>query len=129
MHGLLTWQDREEEDGIPTASADLGQALAINLNVLHFGILKREWMQVDHGCAWSLLQTCTAQGAGLAEEEARLFHNHMVKYFGLPKTLCVIVIHTSQVDLLFNLIGPELKFSTAKHPQIDSQAEKINYLL
>ena len=39
-----------------------------------------------------------AQGAGLAEEEARLFHNHMIKYFDLPKTLSLIVIHASQVD-------------------------------
>ena len=67
-----------------------------------------------------------------AEEVARLFFSNVVKHFGLPKDI------VSDRDArftcrfwveLFKLLGSELKFSTANHPQIDGQTERINALL
>ena len=56
----------------------------------------------------------------------------MVKYFGVPADI------VSDRDTrftgrfwttLFNLMGIELKFSTANYPQTDGQTEIINHLL
>ena len=67
-----------------------------------------------------------------AEEAANLFFSHVVKHFGLPKDII------SDRDArftgrfwveLFKLLGLELKFSTANHPQTDGQTERINGLL
>ena len=67
-----------------------------------------------------------------AEEAANLFFSHVVKHLGLPKDI------VSDWDArftrrfwvkLFKLLGSELKFSTANHPQTDSQTERINALL
>ena len=66
------------------------------------------------------------------EEETILFFSHVVKHFGLPKDII------SDWDArftgrfwveLFKLLGSELKFSTANHPQTDGQTERINGLL
>ena len=57
-----------------------------------------------------------------AEEAAKLFFSNVVKHFGLPKDI------VSDRDArftgrfwveLFRLLGSELKFSTANHPQTD----------
>ena len=57
------------------------------------------------------------------EEVANLFFSHVVKHLGLPKDI------VSDWDArftgrfwveLFKLLGLELKFSTANHPQTDS---------
>ena len=73
-----------------------------------------------------------APHACTAHEAAELFLNHVVKIFGLPKDI------VSDRDTrftgrfwtyLFKLIGSELKFSTANHPQTDGQTERINALL
>ena len=57
-----------------------------------------------------------------AKEVARLFFSNVVKHFGLPKDIvsdrdarftCLFWVE------LFKLLGSELKFSTANHPQID----------
>ena len=56
----------------------------------------------------------------------------MVKYFGVPADI------VSDRDTrftgrflteLFNMMGTELIFSTANHPQTDGQTERINHLL
>lgn len=60
-----------------------------------------------------------APGTCLAETTAKLFHTHMVKYFGFLED------NNSDRDthfmgrfytVVFNLIGSELKFSTTDHP-------------
>ena len=60
--------------------------------------------------------TCTAQVA------ADLFYKNVVKYFGLPED--IVSDRDSRFigrfwTVLFGLMGFELKFSTANHPQID----------
>ncbi|RVW70701.1 Transposon Tf2-8 polyprotein [Vitis vinifera] len=66
------------------------------------------------------------------EKAAKLFFNNVVKHFGLPRDI------VSDRDTrftgrfwveLFKLLGSELKFSTANHPQTDRQTERINGLL
>ena len=71
-------------------------------------------------------QACTANAA------AELFLKNVVKIFGLPKD----VINDREARFtgkfwtcLFKLMGSELKFSTANHPQTDGQMERINALL
>ncbi|RVW14418.1 hypothetical protein CK203_090505 [Vitis vinifera] len=65
------------------------------------------------------------------EEATRLFLNHVVKYFGLPKD----IVNNRDARFtcwfwtkLFKLLGSELKFSTTNHPQIDGQTKQINAL-
>ena len=67
-----------------------------------------------------------------AEQAARLFLKHVVKYWGVPKSII------SDRDTrftgkfwteLFKLLGTELKFSTSFHPQTDGQTERANALL
>jgi len=67
-----------------------------------------------------------------AEIEASLFLRHVVKYWGLSKTI------VSDRDgrftggfwtELFKLMGSDLNFSTSFHPQIDGQTERVNGLL
>ena len=56
----------------------------------------------------------------------------MVKYFGLPNDIVSDrdARFTSRFwTSLFNMMGTDLKFSTANHPQTDGQTEKINHLL
>jgi len=60
------------------------------------------------------------QKACKAETIAELFLKHIVKYFGLPEEIVSNpdVIFTSQFwTLLFSMMGSELKFSIANHPQ------------
>ncbi|KAF7807946.1 Transposon Tf2-2 polyprotein [Senna tora] len=67
-----------------------------------------------------------------AEDAARMFFKHLVKYWGLPKTI------VSDRDTrftgrfwmeLFKILGSELNFSTSFHPQTDGQTERVNALL
>ncbi len=67
-----------------------------------------------------------------AEEAARLFMKHVVKYWGVPSTV------VSDRDPrftgrfwteLFKLMGTDLNFSTSLHPQTDGQTERVNALL
>ncbi|KAJ0035683.1 hypothetical protein Pint_25550 [Pistacia integerrima] len=67
-----------------------------------------------------------------AETTAALFYENVVKYFGVPVDL------VSDRDArftgrfwttLFNMMGTELKFSTANHPQTDGQTKRVNALL
>ncbi|RVW50368.1 Transposon Tf2-2 polyprotein [Vitis vinifera] len=67
-----------------------------------------------------------------AEETARLFLKHVVKYWGLPK----FIISDRNPRFtgkfwteLFKLMGSELHFSTSFHPQTDGQTERVNALL
>ncbi|RVW38680.1 Transposon Tf2-12 polyprotein [Vitis vinifera] len=67
-----------------------------------------------------------------AEETARLFLKHVVKYWGLPK----YIISDRDPRFtgkfwteLFKLMGSELHFSTSFHPQTDGQTERVNVLL
>ncbi|RVW12104.1 Transposon Tf2-8 polyprotein [Vitis vinifera] len=67
-----------------------------------------------------------------AEETARLFLKHVVKYWGLPK----YIISDRDPRFtgkfwteLFKLMGSELHFSTSFHPQTDGQTERVNALL
>ena len=69
---------------------------------------------------------CTAHVA------AELFVNNVVKVFGLPKD--VVCDRDARFTgrfwtYLFKLLGTELKFSTANHPQTDGQTERVNALL
>ena len=67
-----------------------------------------------------------------SEVAADLYYKYVVKYFGVPADI------VSNKDTrftgrfwttLFNMMGTELKFSTANHPQTDGQTERINHLL
>ena len=67
-----------------------------------------------------------------AEEAAKLFLKHVVKYWGVPQTI------VSDRDPrftgrfwteLFKLLGSNLNFSTSLHPQTDGQTERVNALL
>jgi hypothetical protein len=67
-----------------------------------------------------------------AETAAEEFYRHLVKLFGIPTDI------VSDRDArftgrfwthLFNMMGTELKFSTANHPQTDGQTERMNQLL
>ena len=67
-----------------------------------------------------------------AETAACLFLKHVVKYWGVPRSI------VSDRDArftgrfwteLFKLLGTKLNFSTAFHPQTDGQTERINALL
>ncbi|PKI46454.1 hypothetical protein CRG98_033152 [Punica granatum] len=67
-----------------------------------------------------------------AEEAARLFMKHVVKYWSVPTTT------VSDRDPrftgrfwteLFKLLGTSLNLSTSLHPQTDSQKERVNALL
>jgi hypothetical protein len=67
-----------------------------------------------------------------AEVVVELFYRNVVKYFGVPFD----IISDRDVRFmgrfwttLFNMMGTRLKFSTANHPQIDGQTERINALL
>ena len=67
-----------------------------------------------------------------ADVAAELFFKHVVKYFGLPED--IVSDRDSRFTgrfwtTLFNMIGTELKFSTANHPQTDGQTERTNALL
>ena len=60
--------------------------------------------------------TCTAEVA------ADLFYRNVVKYFGLPED--IVSDRNSRFTglfwtVLFGLLGSQLKFYTANHPQID----------
>lgn len=63
---------------------------------------------------------------------AELFFKNVVKYFRMPKD--VITDRDARFTgrlwtYLFNLMGMNLKFSMANHPQTDGQIERINHLL
>ena len=66
------------------------------------------------------------------DEAARLFLKHVVKLWGVPRSII------SDRDPrftgkfwreLFKLLGTELNFSTSFHPQSDGQTERVNALL
>ncbi|KAG8366490.1 hypothetical protein BUALT_Bualt17G0085400 [Buddleja alternifolia] len=73
-----------------------------------------------------------APNACLAETAADLSFKHVAKYFELPED--IISDRDTRFTgrfwtALFNMMGTELKFSTAYHPQTDGQMEQINQLL
>ena len=64
-----------------------------------------------------------------AEETARLFFKHVVKYWGVPQNI------VSDRDArfigsfwfkLFNLLGSQLNISSSYHPQTDGQTKRFN---
>ncbi|RVW18515.1 Retrovirus-related Pol polyprotein from transposon 17.6 [Vitis vinifera] len=88
------------------------------------------WPKMDRFSKYAVF--IPAPDACPAEEVAKLFFSNVVKHFGLPKDI------VSDRDArftgrfwveLFNLLGSELKFSTANHPQTDGKMERINALL
>lgn len=67
-----------------------------------------------------------------AETCASLFFTHVVKFFGIPGD--IISDRDTRFTgkfwtTLFLIVGTELKFSTAFHPQTDGQTERVNALL
>ncbi|CAL2255823.1 unnamed protein product [Prunus armeniaca] len=67
-----------------------------------------------------------------AEEAACLFLKHVVKYWGIPKS----IISDRDTHFtgklwteLFRLLRSQLNFSTSFHPQTDGQTERVNALL
>ncbi|KAH9657886.1 Endonuclease [Citrus sinensis] len=67
-----------------------------------------------------------------ADEAARLFVKHIVKFWGVPKS----IVNDRDPRFtgrfwteLFKMLGTDLKFSTSFHPQTDGQTERINGLL
>jgi len=68
----------------------------------------------------------------LAEELARLFFSHVVKYWGQPKDIvsdrgsCFTSNFWTQ---LFKCLGSKLSHSSSFHPQSDGQTERFNGML
>ncbi|CAL2247615.1 unnamed protein product [Prunus armeniaca] len=63
-----------------------------------------------------------------AEEAARLFMKHVVKYWGIPKSIISDRDTRFTGKLwteLFRLLGSQLNFSTSFHPQTDGQTERV----
>lgn len=65
------------------------------------------------------------------EEAARLFFKHVVKYWGVPKS--IISDGDSRFTgrfwtELFRLMGSDLNLSTSFHPQTDGKTERVNAL-
>ena len=67
-----------------------------------------------------------------ADEAARLFVKHIVKLWGVLKSIVsdrdprfTVCFWTE----LFKMLGTDLKFSTSFHPKTDRQTERINGLL
>ena len=70
--------------------------------------------------------TCTAEVA------TDLFYKNVVKYFGLPKD--IVSDRDSHFTgrfwtVFFGLLGSQLNFSTANHPQTNGQIKRINAML
>ncbi|KAL0313604.1 UNVERIFIED_CONTAM: Transposon Ty3-G Gag-Pol polyprotein [Sesamum radiatum] len=63
-----------------------------------------------------------------AETAAELFFKHVTKYFGMPRDI-ISDRDTRFTErfwmAMFNMMGTELKFSAANHPQIDGQTERM----
>ncbi|KAL0423510.1 UNVERIFIED_CONTAM: Transposon Ty3-I Gag-Pol polyprotein [Sesamum radiatum] len=85
---------------------------------------------VDHFSKYGIF--IAAPHACPAETTAELFFKNVTKYFGVLKEI------VSDGDArftgrfwtaLFNMMGTELKFSTANHPQTDGQTERVNALV
>ncbi|WMV25448.1 hypothetical protein MTR67_018833 [Solanum verrucosum] len=67
-----------------------------------------------------------------SEISTELFYKYVVKYFGVPADIVSDrgTRFTGRFwTAMFNMMGTELKFSTANHPQTDGQTERINHLL
>ncbi|BBN68959.1 hypothetical protein Prudu_661S000800 [Prunus dulcis] len=67
-----------------------------------------------------------------AEEAARLFLKHVVKYWGIPKSIindCDTRFTGKLWTDLFKQLGSQLNFSTSFHPQTDGQTKQVNALL
>ncbi|KAH9657201.1 Endonuclease [Citrus sinensis] len=67
-----------------------------------------------------------------ADEAARLFVKHIMKFWGVPKSIVSDrgPRFTGRFwTELFKMLGTDLKFSTSFHPQTDGQTERINGLL
>ena len=70
--------------------------------------------------------TCTT------EVTVDLFYRNVVKYFGLPEDILSdgYSHFTCRFWIVFlGLLGSQLKFSTANHPQTDGQTERISVVL
>ncbi|KAL0310177.1 UNVERIFIED_CONTAM: Transposon Ty3-I Gag-Pol polyprotein [Sesamum calycinum] len=67
-----------------------------------------------------------------AETTVELFFKNIAKYFGVPQDIVSDrdVRFTERFwTALFNMMGTELKFSTANHPQTNGQTERVNALV
>ena len=61
-------------------------------------------------------------------EYARIFVDTMFRLHGLPKVIisdCDPRFTSKFWESLFDLLGTDLRFSTAYHPQTDSQSERM----
>ncbi|KAK4394407.1 hypothetical protein Sango_1911500 [Sesamum angolense] len=81
---------------------------------------------VDHFSKYGIF--IAAPHACPAETAAELFFKNVTKYFGVPKDI-VSDRDARFTGALFNMMGTELKFSTANHPQTNGQMERVNALV
>jgi len=68
----------------------------------------------------------------LVEGLAKLFRNHIWKLHGLPESIISdrgVQFVAEMIKELNNLLGIQTKLSTAYHPQMDGQTERINQKL
>ncbi|KAI4331788.1 hypothetical protein L6164_016743 [Bauhinia variegata] len=73
-----------------------------------------------------------AQADCKVDEAAHLFFKHVVKLWGIPRSIvsdCDPRFIGKFWRELFKLMGTDLNFSTSFHPQSDGQTERINALL
>ena len=65
----------------------------------------------------------------LAKGLAKLFRDHIWKLHGLPESIISdrgVQFAAGMMKELNNLLGIQMKLSTAYHPQTDRQTERIN---
>ena len=65
----------------------------------------------------------------LVEELTKLFRDHIWKLHGLPESIISdrgVQFMVGMMRELNNLLGIQMKLSTAYHPQTDGQIERIN---
>ena len=130
-------QDREEESNrVVTTSSYSKETVGEHIYGFHFisGFSKvEEFKSIFVIVDWfsKYVVFIPAPHACPTEEATRLFLNHVVKYFGLPKD----IVNNRDARFtcwfwtkLFKLLGSELKFSTTNHPQTDGQTKQINAL-
>ena len=82
---------------------------------------------VDHFSKMAYFLPCSKTSD--ASKIAKLYFDEIVKLYGLPKTIVSnrdVRFMSYFWKTLWHLVGTKLKFSTAFHPQTDSQTKVVN---
>ncbi|KAH9697534.1 Endonuclease [Citrus sinensis] len=121
--------------GIVGAATTSNKAIGKCLHGLHYFAAQIRRLWKHHGRCRPIQQVATFIAAPIdckADEAACLFVKHIVKLWGVPRS----IVNDRDPRFtgrfwteLFKMLGTDLKFSTSFHPQTDGQTERINGLL